>query len=192
MRYFFPSLLFVFLLFPAAALAQESDGAPVDDVPRTVEFGIDAFAGYASHEFFDSAHGGVGPAIRIKDVVTLRIHSQFWGANNPPSTGGARHDGWGVTVGAAIHPFKFYNSKIPHFWLEPYFASDVGVGHLFSENDSSEFLVADFLWGVNFNITRPWVLYFEGGVLYVDFDDKEPQPDLSVQSEIQGGIRYFF
>lgn len=185
-------VLFLFLSLAAPALGQPVDHAPADDVERTVEVGIELFGGYAQREFFNSGHGGAGLAFRIRDVVTLRTRLQFFGAANTSSGPGAPDEALSGTFGIVVHPFKFYNGQVPKFWLEPYFATDVGAGGLIDGDDGGEFLQADFLWGLNFLVGRPLVIFFEGGVLYLDFDDNDAQSDLAVQGEFQGGIRYFF
>jgi len=159
-------------------------------VVRTVEFGPEVFGGFANHQFFDSGHGGFGVAARVKDVVTLRARAQFLGSEAAPGNLQGRDDGWAATFGIAVHPFKFYNRDIRKFWVEPYFAADVGPGTLFGQG--GEFLLVDFLFGVNFDIDRPLVLFFEGGPLYLNFDDKGPQPGSVLQGEFQGGLRFFF
>ncbi len=184
------SLAAAALLGAGPARAESDDGAPADDVVRTVEFGPEIFGGFANHEHFDSGHGGFGIAARVKDVVTLRARAQFLGSDAPAGNPQGRDDGWAATFGMAVHPFKFYNRDIGKFWVEPYFAADVGPGTLFGQG--GQFLLADFLWGVNFDIDRPLVLFFEGGLLYLNFDDKDPQPQSVLQGEFQGGLRFFF
>lgn len=183
--------LSIFLFFPSSAHAQ--DGTKVDDVDRAIEFGIDLFAGWANKEFFNSAHGGIGLGMRVKDVVTIRFRNQYFGVLDPvPVPAGRPDDAWSFTGGLVLHPFKFYNGEIADLWLEPYIAADVGVGALFDETDGTEFLQANFLWGINFDVGQHAVFYFEGGVLYLDFDDKDPHRDSVVQGQMTGGFRYFF
>lgn len=185
------SLALTSALFPQSALAQS--GEKIDDVDRTVEFGPEFFAGWANQEFFNSAHGGFGIGMRVKDVITLRLRNQYFGVLDPPPVPRGRpDDAWSFTAGLVLHPFKFYNGEIPDLWLEPYIAGDVGVGALFDKNDGTEFLQANFLWGLNLDMGRHAVLFFEGGVLYLDFDDKDPHRNSVVQGQMTGGFRYFF
>lgn len=198
-----PLFIFALVLSLAAAMPAraQSDGSKTDDVERTVEFGFEAFAGAAATEFFNGPQGGFGLAFRVKDIVTLRLRNQYFGASGSTQLAkcvftlanrGCPDNGWSLTGGLVLHPFKFYNHEIKDLWLEPYFAADVGIGDLFDPNDNAEFLIADFLWGLNFDIGRPLVLFVEGGVLYIDFDDKEPQRGSLAQGVLQGGIRFFF
>lgn len=177
----------------AAAPSHAQSGEKIDDVERTVEFGGEIFAGWANEEFFNSAHGGYGLNMRVKDVITLRLRNQYFGVLDPPSTPNGRpDDAWSFTAGVVIHPFKFYNGEIPDLWLEPYMAGDVGLGGLFDDNDGTEFLQANFLWGLNLDMGRHAVMFFEGGILYLDFDNKDPHRDSVVQGQLTGGFRYFF